>query len=35
MNENVCKWINDDGDGFEGIVMDENGCKWMNDDGYG
>ena len=25
MNENVCKWMNDDGDGQEGMAMDQNG----------
>jgi len=25
MDENGCKWMNDDGDGYEGMVMDQNG----------
>ena len=29
MFENRCKWMNDDCDGQEGLVMDENEWRWM------
>ena len=35
MDENGCKWMNDDGDVEEGMVMYENGRCWMKMDGDG
>ena len=35
MDENGCKWMNDDGDVEEGMVMDQNGWWRMKMDGDG